>query len=343
VNLSESEYTPVDKIIALWAFTEAFLAGTLHLMKMPFTGLIISNLAILYISLISFFSEQKGTIFKATIIVIILKFVLSPYSPAMSFFAVFYQGLIGEIVYFSHKYKSYLCYILAILIAILTSAQKIITTTIIFGMTIWDSLDKFVIYISDELFLSGNNFIISNFSFYLISSYFLLHIITGMIAAVFITRFLKKLSALQSQDEYILELDLHKTEEMKIVKNKKRKIKPYTIILSVFVIFIIFLTYYSPGKLGINPDSVFLMLTRAVLIILIWYYFISPLLTKILQKHLERKSRKYSDKISMVIKLEPLIRNLVPVAWKKASEKKGIKRISYFIKLSVINFLVYSP
>ncbi len=51
----EQRQLAVQRLTALWAFSESGLGGILHALQMPFTGLLVGGMAILLISLIAFF------------------------------------------------------------------------------------------------------------------------------------------------------------------------------------------------------------------------------------------------------------------------------------------------
>ncbi|MCK5088079.1 MAG: hypothetical protein KAQ90_11190, partial [Melioribacteraceae bacterium] len=68
----------VNRLTALWAFSEAALGGILHALKIPLTGLFVGGAAVIFISLIAYYSEKKHAILRATLLVVIVKFVVAP-------------------------------------------------------------------------------------------------------------------------------------------------------------------------------------------------------------------------------------------------------------------------
>ena len=60
----------IDRLTALWALNESGLGGFLHVFNAPLTGLIVGGIAILLISLIAYYAENKWqAVLKALIIV----------------------------------------------------------------------------------------------------------------------------------------------------------------------------------------------------------------------------------------------------------------------------------
>ncbi|HEY6503012.1 MAG TPA: hypothetical protein VIZ28_03470, partial [Chitinophagaceae bacterium] len=87
------------RLIALWVLNEAMLGGIIHGLKIPVSGLIVGGAAVICICLIAWYVPKKGAIIKATIIVAIFKMMLSPQAPPPAYMAVFFQGLMGELLF----------------------------------------------------------------------------------------------------------------------------------------------------------------------------------------------------------------------------------------------------
>ena len=81
-----NDKTIIKRLTTLWAFSEAALGGLLHGLKVPMRGIFVGGSASVLISLISFFSNRKGTVLKSTLLVIIVKGIVSPHSPLTAYF-----------------------------------------------------------------------------------------------------------------------------------------------------------------------------------------------------------------------------------------------------------------
>ena len=95
----------IEKLTALWALGESALGGILHALRFPLRGMIISSVAIIIISMIARFSNKRGQILKSTVLVILIKGVISPHTPLTAYLAVFLQGSLGELFFFTKKFK----------------------------------------------------------------------------------------------------------------------------------------------------------------------------------------------------------------------------------------------
>src|SRR2546423_1443002 len=89
------------RLITLWVLCEATLGGIIHAARIPVSGLIVGSCAVICICLIAFYVPERGAILKATVTVAIFKMMLSPQTPVLAYTAVFFQGVIGEALFFN--------------------------------------------------------------------------------------------------------------------------------------------------------------------------------------------------------------------------------------------------
>ena len=90
----------ISRLTALWALSEAGLGGVLHAIQFPVTGLLVGGFAIVLISLIAYFSDNKWeTIFRSLLVVLIIKLAVSPHSPPTSYLAVSFQAFMSALIF----------------------------------------------------------------------------------------------------------------------------------------------------------------------------------------------------------------------------------------------------
>ena len=167
------------KLTTLWAFSEAVLGGILHALSIPFSGAVLTGFAVILISMISLFSESRGEIFKATLIVILVKGAVSPHSPVTAHFAVFLQGILGELFFFSKRFYKISTMLLSVTTIVLASVQRVILLTIIYGNSLWESIDVYSNFILNKIFNPGINDKSLQVSFIIIFIYLSLHFLLG--------------------------------------------------------------------------------------------------------------------------------------------------------------------
>ncbi len=183
-NQEINDQISVVKITALWAFSESAFGGILHALTIPFRGIFINSAAVLFITLIALFSKNKKEILKSTLIVLLIKALVSPYTPLTAYFAVTIQGLIGYLLFLPKNIFKISTILLGILTLLFSGLQKIIVLTLVFGNTLWKSVNIFIKQISKEFFSININSDI-HFGYVLIFVYLSIHVIAGVYIGIY--------------------------------------------------------------------------------------------------------------------------------------------------------------
>lgn len=335
INDLNIHYNYRKRITALWAFSESVFGGLLHALKIPFTGLFLGGFAVIFLSLIAELSKDKKDILKVTSIVLAIKFMMSPNTPFTAYLAVFIQGLFAFVIFSIFKNRVISIILLSFFSAIWSASQKIIVTTLIFGMTFWYSIDSFVIYLSK---IAGLNLTKDfSMSIILILSYFLLHLIGAIVFARIAIRFPDFLKENRSRLEKIKkEYQIHRVTKLdnnnslKNSKSKKWYKKPSRIILVVFIVCLSFISYLNPELNKIKFLDVISMLVRAMILIYLWFKVISPLLVKAFIKLFKKNSTL--EKMDIYMTLFPEFKDILLYNWKSNASYPKLKRIKKFIE-----------
>jgi len=336
---TDEERLGILKVTALWAFSEAAFGGILHALTIPLRGLFISSAAVLFISLIVLFSKSSKEILKATLIVVLIKAVVSPHSPLTAYFAVSLQGVLGYLLFSTKKFYKLSALLLGIFVLFFSGIQKIVVLTILFGNTLWESLDIFIKQVSIE-FLSITLHDI-NYGYLLISAYVLLHLSAGLFIGFYAGRLPQKISYYKS----IVPSSIESESVEEIPKKEKRKkkswfLRPTGIFVIVLSAGVIVLSYLSPELEENIALSVVIMLVRSLVITFVWYTLLAPFVQKSFQKFVrKRKSEHYQD-LEKIISMFPKFQKIVNYCWKLSSDKKGYKRIRYFLSTSFYYLLL---
>src|SRR5258706_3841303 len=162
------------RLIALWVLCEAMLGGIIHGFKIPVSGLIVGSCAVICICLIAYYIPAKGAIIKATIIVAIFKMMLSQQAPPPAYIAVFFQGLIGELLFWKKRFFRLSCLLLGVIALLESGLQRIIVLTIIYGNDLWKVINDFINGITKQKKTT-------NYSLIIASGYVLLHFVAGLL------------------------------------------------------------------------------------------------------------------------------------------------------------------
>ena len=339
LNHSQDRNSNYERLTALWALSESALGGVLHALRIPFRGIMISGVAVLIISMIANFCYRRGQILKSTIIVIAAKAIISPHTPATAYFSVFIQGLLGELFFITKRFRFILTVMFAVTVSLLNGLQKILVLTLIYGAALWSTLNDFFNYIvEDWLFFNVSHRI--DFSFIVISVYVGIHLLAGVVTGVLAYRIPKKINEKLTEPEIIIPVlhiknDSHRTAERK----NKKLIKPFSVMIFLIAVFIVVISYLSPETERFNIPKIIVMIVRSILIMFIWFYFISPLIKKYIRNRLTKTNGKYSKEIEYIVSGIPEIKQIVISVWKYSSEYKGFWRIYQFIIFCLIYIL----
>ena len=346
---SDSELTNINssvtvkRITAIWALSETTFGGLLHAFHIPFTGIIIGGAAVIFITLIAYFSEQKYSIIKATIIVLILKGVVSPYTPLAAYFSVLIQGILGQILFINKKHISLSAFILSVSTLLLFGFQKVIILTVVFGNTLWQSLDTFANLIVDQFHLNGQNSQIIHFSFIIILGYVLLHLAAGIFIGILSGRIPKWITASVNRDHYYIE-DIKPENGSGYIfitnkNNKQLRKKKRTVLFLVIVVGALIVSYLIPG-IGSNLFAdIAIMTFRAIVITLFWYFYLAPLLIRYSKRFLRKRQNYYADEVREIMLLFPHLKNIILNCWNRSSGHKGFHKYRLFLSYSLITML----
>lgn len=337
----QSAYGKVDlnkrRITALWAFSEAAFGGILHALQIPFSGLFIGSAAVVFISLIAITSKDKSEILKSTIIVILVKAVVSPYSPLTAYFAVFLQGSLGYLFFNFIKNEKAAALLLGFTTMLFSSLQKLIILTLLFGNTIWQSIDLFVEFIINQVGIHSG-FPNLTFSYLIISVYISIHLIAGLFFGGQVTKIpdwlRKEYGFIDS--EFILAV--YTEDYFSKQPGKKKKswwLRPSGIVILVFSITIMAMSYYSPQLNDSIVWEIVFMLIRSILITVIWFTIISPFLVKRFVKIVEKKKFKYASEINQITALFPNFMKIINYCWKDSARFTNNGRIKKFFANSL--------
>jgi len=338
--LAEPEFVTqaTGRLTALWALNEAALGGVLLAFKIPFTGLFIGSAAIIIISLLAFFNKKPGTILRATIIVMIVKGLVSPHTPITSYAAVMLQGVLGEIFF---RYLSWrlAAFILSGLALLLSAMQKFLIITLIFGMNIWSSIDLFGNFIIHQFLPAQQASLSLQISFGLIILYSFIHLLAGLIIGFLIPRLSNRIQrVIDSQDQNDLFLETLPDNGTILPKKRRRFLKKISAYLLLLIaITIVLLSYIFPVFEESKGFSVIIMVFRSIIIMSVWYFVFGPFVLKRLKTFLARKEHTYAVDVKNILNSFPVLRRMVKYSWYNSTSEQKYKRpLTFLLNLLVL-------
>lgn len=309
------------RIAALWAFSEAFLGGILHGLQMPFTGLVLSAFAAICMCALAMKDYSRGKILHATLLVMIVKLTLSPHTPLTAYFAVLLQGLCAELLFSLYIPFKPAAYITAVFALMQSAFQKLIVLTVLFGMEGWKAVDEFLNGVLQTFNAEHNSY-----TLYIVGAYLLLHLIAGVAAG----RFAASLKNLSPWDQPVNFRNTSSELASGEKKNSKGKSFIYWTLFVILAI-LIYNMYAKQDFLSWISGKPLKLLFRATLIMTFWYFFLSPLLMKLMKKWLLNRKGAFAKEVEDILLLLPEMKAMVMYAWMLSAEFHGIKRVRRFI------------
>jgi hypothetical protein len=337
----------VLRITALWALSESLLGGFLHAAQMPFRGLIIASTAVLFISLIFYFSKNTGQILKSFLLVSLVKFALSPHTPVMSYFALSYQAIIGYLFFrFISSYR-----LSAVLVGssvlMMGGIQKVLTLTLIFGTDIWKTVDTVA---SDLLLSTGLNLVEAetvNISFIMISIYIFIHLSAGIIIGLIAGKLPMWIlnSDFNNLRENFSLSNEHKIKSSDLTSRgsiNKYKISFVTFFFILVSVALLILSILFDQDLVKNFPNILIIILRGMFFLTFWFLAIKPLAGKLITKLLNKNSRKHAEEVSNIISFLPQLRIIVNYCWQTShnQNQKGVKLKKFLI--STIQLTIFA-
>ncbi len=336
------ELIPVQRLTALWALSESALGGILHALHIPLTGLVIGSVAVIMITLIGMFSREKGAILRATFIVLTVKALVSPHTPINAYFAVLLQGALGEFFFRVIQSPARSSLLLGVITLFLSGIQKFLILTIVFGLTIWHSIDLFTNYALTQMPLIGGAHPLIPVSAIVISIYIFLHITAGVMAGLAAPRIGKRVLAEYEAFDAVLDTFGY-TEAPTDLQKKKRprwlkKLTAYFVFL--VALSIVLLSYAVPVFEKETGAAALFMIVRSLVIMGVWYFLLGPFLLKRFKRFLAKKQNMYADDVRLILDILPFLRRVVTKSWHLSREYSGLKRYKKLINIMVMSVLL---
>jgi len=319
----------IDRLTALWALNESGLGGFLHVFNTPFTGLIVGGIAILLISLIAYFAENKcQAILKALVIVLIIKMAVSPYSPFGAYVAVSFQAVFGAFLFSKFSWRGATITILGLVTFLESAVQKLLILTIVYGTELWEAIDLYGIWVQKKL-----NFISeTTTTSFLVTLYLLVYGICGILAGIFIKNIIKIIANKEETDFYLESISTYSENRQQKTSFKTKVIWVWLITVAIIVLAFSFFG----GNLFGWQKAVYILL-RSFLILMLWYLVLGPFLLKLVRKYLNKKESQYKEDITNAMDLFPYFRRILSYTWQDTSHLKGYTRFKYFMANSISN------
>lgn len=337
-NLNNIQRTvALQRLTALWAFTESGLGGVMHALQIPFTGLLVGGMAVIMISMIAAISEHNfRQILKSALIVLIVKAMVSPHTPFPAYLAVSFQAFLGYVL-FSLLKVNFISILLLSMIAMLESAiQKLLILTLFFGESLWKAADSMVALLAKQF-----GFTVLNGSYWIIGVYLGIYIAGGFLIGWLALRTINGFNFSESSSIAATN-SINDGKEFGLKKSTiKNNYKKLWVLIGLMIglsgILFFFAADNNQGWLAVVKT-----VSWTISAILVWYLIIAPIFLKIVQKFLQKKQSKHGEEILQILSFIPVLRQLTKMAWQKSKLKSGFGRWPFFVSTLIQTTLTYA-
>ena len=307
----------VLKLTYFWAFIEAGLGGLLHFLHIPITGFVVGGFAVVLIVLIAKYSKNNSRmIINALGVVLMIKFLLSPYSPYGAYIAVSFQGLLAALIFSTGRINLTIS-IFSILVMIESAIQKPLLAWLIMGNDFWKAS---ILLMKNTFGLSLNS--IENIAILLFYVYLLFYIIWGIIIALWAKKISDSIEFISINSSEIE--NLKKKILLEKESNGSRKFLARNIVFVTLLLIVVAAFLYT--KLLSTEYLLRLLFVGFILFVLI------PFLLKLYRKYLIKKDDK---KLAEILNAIPEIKQNTIVAYELVKPIKSLKSIRDFMGYAI--------
>jgi MFS family permease len=214
-----------------------------------------------------------------------------------------------------------------------SAVQRILVLIILYGTSFWNAVDQFLSKLTNQ---QG----ITNYTMMIAAGYILLHAVVGLLVGWFSANMATKSVKWPSNNYFIKETP----EQNRSVNSQKSSSRKRLMKLSFFLIWVLLIIVYLQSISGIGdpilPAHVSLqILFRSLLIVLTWYFLISPIVLAMMKRWLEKQKENNHRDIHQVMLILPSVKNLVSKSWSISEGNSKLQRVKMFFKILLVNAL----
>lgn len=275
---------------------------------------------------------------RSVMIVLLIKAGVSPHSPPLAYLAVALQGAIGSLMFMPGKFYRVSAFIFGTFVLFLSSLQKILLLTIIYGNNLWYSIDQLGNFITDKIPYIDR---VGETSLWLIGIYSGLHLFAGGAAgyiAGVVPGLVKNASVKVTPEEF----ERSGTSSDSEIKKRKRQMwirKPSAMLIIILAVMIVVLTYIFPAFSESVALKALVMIVRAFVIMGLWFFVLSPFVTKRYKRFFQNRKGKYAGEIETTLANLPLFRSVVTHSWRITVGLPFFRRLKEFMIIVLVFIL----
>lgn len=312
----------IFRITALWAFSECALGGVMHALKLPFTGFLVGGFAVLCIGLLAQLSgKNAAVVLRSTLLVLLVKAVVSPQSPPTAYLAVGFQGLSGALILCYLRPFALAAFLFGFLALVESAVQKILVLWLFFGNSVFEAIDLFF---KDVLKNFGLQESVSWSSLF-VWGYVVLYALWGLVLGHWIVRLPGQLA--RERMKYT-DFQFSPAEPASDLPSKKSRRWVFPLLVLAFIVATFLLT---GGKSSGVQKAVFAV-WRSAAVLAAWFFLFQPLVSHFFQKWAKRKAAQEQSSLAKVMETLPEMRENARQLYRHiALQHSGWKKFREFV------------
>ena len=313
---------PVFRITALWAFSECALGGVMHALKLPFTGFFVGGFAVLCIGLLAHISHKNAAvILRSTLLVVLVKAIVSPHSPPTAYLAVSFQGVIGALILCYLRPAVLAAFLFGFLALVESAFQKILVLLLFFGKPLFEAVD---IFFTDVLKNFGVQSQIS-WAAVVVYAYVGLYAVWGLVLGYWIT---KLPGQIENKNAAYANLSFSET----IPDNAPEQKKKYPWLFPALVLVFVAITFLLAGGKSTGAQKALFAVMRSVAVLLAWFFIVQPMVAWAFHRWAKKKAADEQGALTQIMNTLPGMRSTTRLLYQHiAQQYKGWKRYREFV------------
>lgn len=324
------------RVTALWACSEAFLGGLLHAVRFPLAGMVLATFASICISVLALCSISRGTILKATLVVIIVKFTLSPHSPILAYLAVAIQGAVGEIVFYRNQNKFSAAFI-SLFSLMYSAVQQLLIVWILLGKEFYEAFHIYLTKLTQSFLPQSKNIIL-----YIVWMYLIVYFIAGIIAAMINIRIVSMVKDKHIPD-YVLRAHtlIGKHLPNPSPSKQETRFSILGIILGTCSLLLLIASSFMDFPIFNLDNKILSLIIRTILLLLVWILLLSPILRMVLSRWVNTHKNRPDPYLYSVMYWMPIGRQIISQSWKSSYDKNKLRHVYHFLVSSILWTVFY--
>lgn len=266
---------------------------------------------------------------EALILVLIIKYSISPHTSVTASLAVGFQFIISYLFYSFFGIRLFSILIVCLFTYLESAFQKILVLYLIYGQNLAKIMNEF----AEKLSLTIINISTLTSAQSILLYYSAFYIVGALLCSYLVYSIFRKL--IQTDYEFFSIISLATISNIESSEESKHrgKIKYGLLFILVFIVLVM--------AIVVGFSDLIYLIVRSVVVILIWIFIVLPILKNLLSSYLKKKESKFAIKLDEVKLLFPKIKNAIIWSSNTLKNEPWYKKI-FIVPYYVLGIVIFS-